>query len=490
MNISGRRRGRAAIAVLPAGLAAAAMAAAALLNGGCGAKLEPLAAQFGSGTPSASQRGPKDIPSDPLSSADQPGALYNNVHVELAPNGPRPGARAGQQPPGNGQDVQRVNSTVQENVAAPGAGAAAAAATRPAGNGATTTAAAMPPPPAATQPAIGRSSGEYYTLGGVVAEVNNTPIYANKVLTLVQPILAAQARELDAEHFRQLADNEIKKQVFELVSAQLEYAAAERNLDSKEKEIADLMTAQWRTQQIAAAGGSLELARAQAAARGENFDELVQDQYRLNMSRLYYQKKVWPRVDVTVNAMREYYQAHRDREFTEPGTARFRLIKVDVRKQGGREQALDKITGARARVVKAGEPFDEVARQINDDPRLLRTGGDLGAPIAEHAFFSDKVEQAVWATPVGQVTDVIDAGDAFYLAKVEDKKPGHVSPFEDEDVQAKIRNLLETEQFRALRWQTQEKLRQDAILRTDQNMFNIAVDMAMQNYPRWSGKAG
>jgi len=303
-------------------------------------------------------------------------------------------------------------------------------------------------------------------------------------------VLAARAKELDPAQFRLEASTEIKRQIGELVSLQLEYAAADHNLDSKEKEVADLMTAAWRSQQIAAAGGSIELARAQAAERGENFDDLVQEQYRVNMSRLWYQKKVWPRVEVTAAGMRQYYQAHRSTEFTEPGTARFRLIKVDVRKQGARERAQDKIEGARNRIVKAGEPFDDVARQINDDPRLLRTGGDLGAPIQEHAFFSDKVEQAVWATPVGQVTDVIDAGDAFYLAKVEDKKPGRVLPFEDDDVQARIRNTMEREQFMALRRQTQEKLLQDAIVRSDQNMLNIAIDMAMENYPRWAGKAG
>ncbi|HYE16820.1 MAG TPA: hypothetical protein VEA69_00125, partial [Tepidisphaeraceae bacterium] len=41
-----------------------------------------------------------------------------------------------------------------------------------------------PPPtaPADTRPAVGKTTGQYLTLGGVVAEVNSNPIYASKVL--------------------------------------------------------------------------------------------------------------------------------------------------------------------------------------------------------------------------------------------------------------------------------------------------------------------
>jgi parvulin-like peptidyl-prolyl isomerase len=208
------------------------------------------------------------------------------------------------------------------------------------------------------------------------------------------------------------------------------------------------------------------------------------------MSRLFYQKKVFPRIEVTAEQIRRYYDEHRDRDFTEHGTARFRLIKIDARNSGGREQARAKILDLRNRITKAGEAFSDVARMVNDDPRLRRTGGDLGAAIQKGAFANEKVEQAVWQTPVGQVTPIVDAGDAFYIALVEEKTPGRVLPFESDEVQSRIRFALENEQFRTMRRQMQEQLMRDAIVRSDQNMLDIAVTMAMENYPRWAHAAG
>jgi parvulin-like peptidyl-prolyl isomerase len=448
---------------------------------GCSAhQPKPLAGQF-----DAPAQLSNSMPAEPFSGADQPGAIQDNAHGMSRPGPAEPSrsARSG------AARIEPISPTVQQNVTVPGVRAG-----EPAGD---------PPsplavPPASSRPAstrstsqssIGASSGEYFTLGGVVAEVNNTPIYANKVLKLVEPILSKRARQLSRDAFRLAAEEEISRQIRDLVDRQLLYAAAEQNLDAKDKEIADLMTAQWRNQQINEAGGSIELARARATARGEDFDELVQDQYRANMALRFKQKKLFPRIQITAQEMRQYYDSHLASEFTRHGTARFRLIKIDIAKSGGREPALDRIDGARNRIVKAGEPFDVVAHEVNDDPHLLRTGGDLGAAIQQGAFFSDKIEQSVWKTPIGQVTPVIDTGDAFYIAEVEDRKPPEVDPFEDEQVQIRIQNTLESEQLRTLARQIQDQLLKDAIVRATPQMQEIAVEMAMENYARWSGQS-
>jgi parvulin-like peptidyl-prolyl isomerase len=96
------------------------------------------------------------------------------------------------------------------------------------------------------------------------------------------------------------------------------------------------------------------------------------------------------------------------------------------------------------------------------------------------------VEQAVWSSPVGAVTDVIETPDAFYVAKVEEKKIGRIIPFDEERAQQAIREKLRGEQFRVMWTKVQEDLRKQAIIRTDENMMNVAVEMAMENYPIWS----
>jgi parvulin-like peptidyl-prolyl isomerase len=429
----------------------------------------PLAPQF-----ATVPRTQKEFASDPLSGADQPGALYRNPRSDqLQPEGP------------GGATDNTLSETVQKNVTAPGsrgdvsvtdnAGASATTAT-------TATAAATTGP---VTPGV--STGQFLTIGGVVADVNSTPIYANKVLTQIEPVLAARAKELDPVQFKTEAAREIRNQIRDLVREQLEYAAAERNLDQKDKDLADFLTEQWRDRQATAAGGSIELAKKLAKERGRDFDELMQDQYRLIMSRIYLDRKVVPRIVVNAADMRAYYDSKREEEFTDRGVAQFRLIKIDVRKHDGREKALQLAGELRNRIVKAGERFEAIARSVNDDPRLLKSGGEVGK-IDEGAFKIEPVDKAVWATPDGQVTPVIDTGDALYLALVEEKKPGRVLPFEDEAVQARINKRLTDIQFNEARERVYQQLINDAVIRQDKNMVDIAVDMAMQSYPRWAAK--
>lgn len=483
------RRGRRVLFLLVGGAAALSLS---LPVGGC---TRPRRGEQVAARVSAGPRTQKPMTADPLSGADQPGALYDNVRVDLVPASEMPPRRSRTAMP-----VEGVSKTVEENVVArdPSATQPAAvpttATTTGNGAGVGTGADGSGNPTAATQ---GAGLGEFFTIGGVIADVNGTAIYANKVLNLIEPLLAARAKELNADRFRLMAGAELRATRDALVKRELEYAAAERNLDQRDKDLAWMMTENWRTRQITEAGGSEELARRRApeiARRNPQyalnpeatFDELVQEMYRVHMSQVFYQKRIMPRVQVSAAEMREYYERNRAQLFTTRGVAQFRLIKIDVKKAGGRDEAMKKITALRNRVVRAGEPFEAIARSVNDNPLLLKTGGSV--KIDQGAFAVKAVDDAVWSTPPGEVTEVIDAGDALYLAQVLERNPGGVQPFEDEAVQARIRDDLNAREFRALRVKVQEDLQQDAVIRADPAMMNTALEMAMQNYPRWAGK--
>ena len=479
------RRRRLMLVAVRAGL----IVALAVLVSACarprrGEQFEP---QFTTGP-----RAQKNMDADPLSGSDQPGALYSNVRLDLV-TAKEAAARRRTDAEANdggaaGQPVDGLSKTVEDNVTAPGMSATRAAgpngSARGEGAGATTT----------TTTTQGASVGEFFTIGGVVAEVNGTPIYANKVLNLVEPILAARAKELDAERFRVAAQAELRQQMLALRNYELEYAAAERNLDARDKDLADMLTLQWRARQITEAGGSEELARRNApeiARRNRlnpnaTFDELVKEMYRVHMSQVFYQKKIMPRVRISAAEMRQYYDVNLNQLFTERGSAQFRLIKIDIKKAGGREEAMRRIGELRNRIVKAGEPFESIARSVNDNPLLLKTGGSV--KVDRGAFAVKQVDDAVWATPEGEVTEIIDAGDALYIAQVLERNPGRVQPFEDEAVQARIMDDLKARDFREMRRKVQEKLEQDAVIRSDPSMMNTALEMAMQNYRRWAGK--
>jgi len=340
-----------------------------------------------------------------------------------------------------------------------------------------------------TRPTVGGASGQYVALGGVVAMVNEQPIYANKVLRTLDPILAAKAKELDFERFRAAATTEVGRQVQEFIRSEVEFAAAQKNLSQEDQKFADVLTMQWRQRKITDAGGSLELARKRAEADGNSFDEICKEQYRLFMTQIYYQKKVIPRIQVTADDMRHYYDSNRDKLFTEHDQVKFRLIKVDVRLSGGgdRGKALEKAKDLHAKAVANPTNFAELAK-TNDDAMLMKKGGLIDW-VDKGAYAIDAVSDAVFKGNPGEVTELIDAGRAFYIAKVEDRRIGRTLPFEDESVQDKIRTTLRSEQFRTLRDSIQEQLKGEALISINQEMMTTAVDMAMQNYSQWNAGA-
>jgi peptidyl-prolyl cis-trans isomerase C len=195
-----------------------------------------------------------------------------------------------------------------------------------------------------------------------------------------------------------------------------------------------------------------------------------------------------PKIQITADDMRRYYQRHLDDKFTEHDQAQFRVIKVGIKQTGGREQAKAKAEDLRTRAAR-GEDFADLAGSFNDDPYLKRTKGDptgSGGWIDRGAYANTKLEEAVWKLNPEQVTNLVENGDAFYLAKLERRKAGRVRNFDEDAVQQQIRKTLEAEQFNALRSREEDRLRKNAIVFPDPPNYGTALEMAMQKYPEWA----
>ena len=342
----------------------------------------------------------------------------------------------------------------------------------------------MPPLPPADPAKIPvmLAPGQYQTIGGVVSEVNGNPIYANRVMRILRGELAARAPEMDPDQFRKFAADEIRKTIESLERAELLFAAADRTLVAEDRQLAEFLTMQFRTRKITDAGGSVEIAQRKAQTDGENFEELIYDQYRKFMTDIFYRRKVFPRIQVTANDLRSYYNVNVGREFTELDEATFRLIKIDPKRSGGRDSAQRRVKEL-AEKATAGN-FAELARTMNNDDRLARSGGEEG-PIQRGAYKLEKVEAAVWAAPVGSITPVIEDTGAFYVALVETRKTGSVKPFEDRTVQEQIRRTLESRQFRKMSDDLDATLRKNSMVRKNPDT-QAALDLAMQGYAIWT----
>lgn len=430
---------------------------AALLLGGCAdvaSPAHPLNPQsFLVRPPDAPSEGPVDKTWPPL---------YNTERKT-----PPPDART--------DPVNRpISKTVQEAVVSPEIAAQenpAASATEP-----------------AVRPVGGNTTGVDQVIGSVLGDVDSEPIYADKVLAVLDRPLAAEAKKYDATRFRDVAADLIQRQVMEFIHADVEFTAAKRNLESKDEQLATQETIRWRAEQIAHSGGSVELAKRRAIDDGTTLDELARQHYRLIMTQLYYQRRVVPQIQISASDIRTYYQANREKEFTQPELVRFRVIRIDTEKYATPDDAVAKITKARDR-VNNGTDFAQVAGELNDDALLLANKGDPqpGEWMSRGAFVAVPVDEAIWKLQPGEITGIIKSGAYLYLAKLEQRKGGKVQGFADQDVQEKIYETLRRQQFNTLREQVRQDLEKKAAIRLNPDMMQVALEMVMQKYPAWAG---
>ena len=146
------------------------------------------------------------------------------------------------------------------------------------------------------------------TIGSVVCEVNGWASSADKVLDSLERGVAARGQARQRAPVPAVHKGEIEKQVTLFVEAELAFAAAKKNLLAHKQSLAESRHDGVAGQQITAAGGSLEQASVKAAAEGKHFEELVEDEYRTNMVRMYYQKALHAHCTGPMpRTMRRYY---------------------------------------------------------------------------------------------------------------------------------------------------------------------------------------
>ncbi len=429
-------------------------AVASLAIAGCGsggAHPEPIASD-------AFYRPLGSTPESPLSSVDQPGQLPMNG-VNPGPS-PSPVSPAPHQPD---QDTAPLTQPIET--------------TRP----------VIP----IAAPTTSQSTGPVYmTLGRVVAVVNGTPIYANKIMHLDIDLFRDKARQVGFTQFRAYVESTVMRTIREQISSELLVAAAERNLSDPQKRQARDLTTRWRERQITEAGGSLELARRKATAQGDDFEELVSEQHRIYLTDIF-RYELSNRVVVTVDEMRRYYREHED-AFNHPSKADVLILQVNpqdlMADNGGlsrdqaREESIKRAEDFKKRVLN-GEDFAKLCAGFNKNKALAST-----ITLQPKSFALKKVDQQIWTLPVGQISDVIEDDRGFYLARVEKRENGRTEPFESEDVQDKIHRAIQNAKVQAAMMEVEQKLQQSESIEQNNDNITTCIQMILENYSQWAAK--
>ena len=106
--------------------------------------------------------------------------------------------------------------------------------------------------------------------------------------------------------------------------------------------------------------------------------------------------------------------------------------------------------------------------------------------IAPHSLVFNEVDNAIWKTPIGQISDVVEDSGAFFLVKVVSRQDAVVRSFADARVQEFIKMRLTDAKVLAEREAAIDKLVQEGIIQDNPDGVEAAVDMAKQDYWKWS----
>ncbi len=140
-------------------------------------------------------------------------------------------------------------------------------------------------------------------------------------------------------------------------------------------------------------------------------------------------EEVSQRLRPTTSQVQAYYDEHKS-EFMQPeqvGLSEILIATPADASDAALAQAQARANEAAAK-VKAGSPFEEVAKQYSGDPTAAQ-GGELG--LFKRGALGQVLEDATFSLPVGGVTAPIRTRQGFVILKVTQHIPAGVQPLQD-----------------------------------------------------------
>lgn len=164
----------------------------------------------------------------------------------------------------------------------------------------------------------------------------------------------------------------------------------------------------------------------------------------------YVREEIASKVEASREEMRDFYSRNPSRFATEK-SVRLGSIFVAVPEGSSdaqRASALTRISEALAR-VKAGEGFENVAREVSEDG-VARRGGVMG--WVRRGVLPDELEEAAFSMKPGEVSNIIETESGFHLLRIYSVRGGEVPPFEDveEEVRRRLLERKKNERLRAV----------------------------------------
>jgi parvulin-like peptidyl-prolyl isomerase len=344
-----------------------------------------------------------------------------------------------------------------------------------------------PPKDPQPEPEPVRREGREVIIAATALVVDNHFITAEDILRGAGPRLAEVEDGLSRGQFVQQAGQILRREIQTQINLALVLDRAEAELNDQQRQLLNRQLERIRKDMIASAGGSEKKLQAELAAKGTTIEAVLERQRKQIIVSSYTRAKFTDAVVITRSMLWEYYQRNID-QFSSDRKIQVRMIAAPVRAFLPENPTRQDLPEARAKAGKhirtaaealaAGKDFAQVARELSKGPRASM--GGLWPMLEAGSIRQEKVEQVAFSLESGQVSDVIETDEGFYIVSPVEIQPGKVVSFLD--AQKKIAETLRQEEVSRLRQEYYKRLQQEAVIAESQQFMDVVMAKAIERY--------
>jgi len=159
------------------------------------------------------------------------------------------------------------------------------------------------------------------------------------------------------------------------------------------------------------------------ADRRMTFEEWKKEVTEQITIRVYHNQEVTRRANVSAQAVRDEYERSKADYFI-PFRVKYHFILISKGKTEEDRSAKRKLAEDSLQKLRNGADFMTVAKEVSE--------GDIDdAPWRDPADIREELRPALLKTPAGQISDLIETPDLFYIIKIEERREEGFTSFEE-----------------------------------------------------------
>lgn len=292
-------------------------------------------------------------------------------------------------------------------------------------------------------------------LDGIAAVVNDEVITFSQVRELIGPVEAQARKDLKGEELTEKIKEIRLKAINDLIDRQLilqEFYKMKATIPDHyiEDRVQTIVREEF--------GGDRSAFVRTLQAQGYTIEKFRQVEKEKMIVQAMRSQNVKGDVIVPENKIRDYYDKNRD-DYADEDLIKLRMIAIR-KAENGSDVRRGMIKEIRDKIVEGAE-FQDLAKMYSEDS-TQDLGGDWG--WVNRRTLNESLAKIAFSLKVGQISQVIELGNSYYLLLIEAKKNGVVKPLAQVHDEIQSRLIQEERQKKGEEWVA--RLRKKAYVKT------------------------